>query len=278
MTVKAYKMKTLLYPLLSCLVWGVLGACSEQVPELYHAPNGIYFNNRTTGNAPIDSLDFTFVYQSDDTETKDVPVIVQSLGKQSDTDRPVNIKVYSENAVEHTDYELLTPAVMPAHVSSFEYVVRLKRTDALRSEEKTLYLELQTNEYFSTFLTQNTMGNGTLSQADILKFRINFSDFYSTAPAGWRTEYVGHFSERKLRLLWKLFDNVIDRSDYNIPGAIPFNKWVYIQREVDKYLTNQLNILLGYVQGTVDPDALVDPDAQGDDRELLDFTPFVSNP
>ena len=84
---------------------------------------------------------------------------------------------------------------------------------------------------------------------------------------------MGEFSERKLRLLWKLFDDVVPREDYNVAGAIPFNRWVYMQREVGNYLFTQTNILMGFEQGEVDPDVLVDPDAPEDEWQLLDFTP-----
>lgn len=264
------------YALLAGFTLGTLCACHEQVPDLYSAPDGIYFNNRNAYNTPTDTTIVTFVYHPDDVETLDVPVSIQSLGRQSAEDRPVNIRVYSDNAEEHTDYELVTPAVMPAHTSSFVYVVRLRRTEALRTELKSVFLELHSNEYFTTFLKQNTTSNGQLAEADVLTYRIDFSDYYSAAPAGWRPEYVGAFSERKLRLLWKLFSNVVDPTAYNTAGAIPFNKWIYIQREVNKYLATQLNILRGYEKGDVDPDALVDPEAQGDERRLLDFTPIAS--
>ena len=35
--------------------------------------------------------------------------------------------------------------------------------------------------------------------------------------------------------------------------------------------------IVGYEQGTVDVDALVDPTAEGNDRQLLDFTPITSD-
>ena len=153
----------------------------------------------------------------------------------------------------------------------------MKRTEAIKTELKSIYLELSANEYFTTFLERDSTGSEERPYTEMLKFRIDFSDFYSTPPAGWLPEYVGEFSERKLRLMWKLFDDVVDRADYNVKGAIPFNKWVYMQREIDTYMTKQLYILLGYEQGTVDVDALVDPAAEGDDRQLLDFTPITSD-
>lgn len=252
-------------------------ACENQTPEVYSGPNGISFDTRTSGKVLLDTTSVTFVYQSDETEYMDVAIEVLSTGWQSDEDRPVNITVWSDNAVENVDYELITPAVLPAKTSRFSYVVRLRRTAALKGQMKTLYLKLGSNDYFSTFLTQEATGNEKDPYTSKVDFRIDFSDFYSTPPIGWLPEYVGEFSERKLRLLWKLFDDIVPRENYNIKGAIPFNQWIYMRNEVDLYLDRQYYILVGWETGEVDPDALVDPTAQGDDRRLLDFTPITSN-
>lgn len=269
--------KYLKHLMTACFALCVFEACDERTPDLYSAPDGIYFNNRTATNVLLDTTAVTFVYEADDVDTIDIPVKVQSIGRQTEFDRPVNIRVYSENAVEGVDYELATPAALPAHASSFDYVVRLIRTDAIRSEIKSVYLELSANDYFTTFLEQYATGEELRPYAEMLKYRIDFSDFYSTAPAGWRAEYVGEFSERKLRLLWKLFDDVVDRSAYNVAGGIPFNRWVYMQREVENYLYTQQAILSGdETRYELDLDALVDPEAEGDERRLLDFTPVVT--
>ena len=263
---------------LVCLaLCAVMTACDERTPDLYSAPNGIYFNNRTATNQLLDSTALTFVYSADDVMSMDVPVAVQSIGRQTDYDRPVNIRVYSDNAEEGVDYELMTPAVLPAHTSSFNYVIRVKRTAAIRTEVKSIYLELFSNDEFTTILGIPE-ADGKTQTPGMLKYRIDFADFYSTAPLGWRAEYVGAFSERKLRLLWKLFDTVVDRADYNVPGRIPFNRWIYLQREVENYMDLQAAILNGYeTRYELDLDALVDPEAEGDQRRLLDFSPVVSD-
>ena len=255
--------------LLACLLW----ACEERVPDLYDAPNGIYFNNRNAASALLDSTVVTFVYEPDETEYIDVPVTVQTVGRQADADRPVALRVWSDNAVEKVDYELPVPAVMPAHASSFSFVVRLIKTEALLTEQKTIHLELSSNEYFSTFLSEEATGDLQRPYADMLAYRIDFSNLYSVPPAGWLPEYVGEFSERKLRLLWKLYGDVVPRADYNVAGAIPFNKWIYMQREVDNYLFTQGNILLGFEDGEFDLDVLVDPTVPREEWQLLDFTP-----
>ncbi len=259
------------------IVLSLLCGCDERTPDLYSAPDGIYFNNRTAGNVLTDTTSVTFVYEADDVEYMDVPVAVQTIGRQTGADRPVNLRVWSDNAVEGEDYELLTPAVVPAFTSSFSYVVRLKRTVAIRTRMKSVYLKLSPNEYFTTFLAVDSTSGKSGRYTEMLEYRIDFSDFYSAPPLGWRPEYVGEFSERKLRLMWKLFDKVVDRADYNVAGAIPFNRWVYMKNEIEKYMYEQEARLKGWSAGEVDEDALVDPEATGDSRQLLDFTPIVSD-
>ena len=249
-------------------VWAMY-SCKESTPDPYGAPDGIYFNNRTTGNALVDTLTTTFVYQPDSVEYIDVPVVVQSVGWQADVDRPVDIRVSSDNAVEGIDYELITPALMPAHVSQFIYYVRVKKTDALSSEIKIVNLELRANEYFETFLEKSATGDSEYPYVDMLHYRIAYSNFFSMAPEGWRPEYVGVFSERKLRLLWKLFD-YIPRENYYQRYLIPFNQWTYMSQSVNEYMYDQEAIMRGWSPGKVDEDAL---DENGN---LLDFTPVYS--
>ena len=254
----------------------ILSACDEKTQETYHAPDGIYFNNLSSSQVLTDTTTLSFVYQPDGTEYLDIPVKIQTIGFQSDEDRPINIKAYSDNAVEGVDYSLITPPIIPANTSSIDYTVRLIKTDALLTEIKSVTLELGSNDYFSTFLPDVSTGDNNHPIASRFTYRIDFSNFYSTPPAGWLEEYVGVFSERKLRLIWKLFDSIIPREKFNEKGAIPFNQWVYMKNELDIYMTEQLYIMLGLISREVDSDALVDPDAQGDDRELLDFTPITS--
>ena len=246
-------------------VWAMC-SCKESTPDPYGAPDGIYFNNRTTGNALVDTLTTTFVYQPDSVEYIDVPVVVQSVGWQADVDRPVDIRVSSDNAVKGIDYELITPALMPAHASQFIYYVRVKKTEALSSEIKIVNLELRANEYFETFLEKSATGNSEYPYVDMLHYRIAYSNFFSTEPEGWIPGYVGVFSERKLRLLWKRYP-FVPRENYFKRGLIPLNQWEYMASDINKYMMEQRN---EWYIGNADEDAL---DENGD---LLDFTPVSS--
>lgn len=243
----------------------VLVACQESKPDSYSAPDAIYFNNRTAGQVPVDTTALTFVYQADDVEYIDVPVVVQTVGRQADIDRAFAIRVYSDNATEGTDYELITPAIIPANTSQLIYYVRVRRTEALASEIKHIHLELSENEYFETFLSNAATGNSANPYADMLHYRIDFSDFFTIAPDGWRPEYVGAFSERKLKLLWKLFPHIA-REDYYTRGAIPFNQWTYMAKTVQEYMYEQM----------YNPDpSIKDEDAFDENGRPLDFTPIL---
>ena len=240
-------------------------ACQESMPDGYSAPDAIYFNNRTTGQVPVDTTALTFVYQPDDVEYIDVPVVIQTVGRQASVDRAFALRVYSDNATEGTDYELITSAVIPANTSQLVYYVRVKRTKALATEIKQIYLELNKNEYFDTFLEKAATGNSASPYADMLHYRIDYSDFFTVAPEGWRPEYVGAFSERKLKLLWKLFPH-IPREDYYVRGAIPFNQWTYIAKTIQEYMYEQM----------YNPDpSIKDEDAFDENGRLLDFTPIL---
>lgn len=240
-------------------------SCDERVPDLYDAPDGIYFNNRASDNTLLDTMVMTFVYEPDSVEYADIPVMVQSIGRQTDTDRVVDINVHSPNAVEGVDYELITAPVLPANTSSFIYYVRVKKTTELETEKKTIYLELRSNEFFQTFLQQEESGDSQNPYTDMLHYRIEYSNFFIIAPEGWREEYVGLFSERKLRLLWSRYP-FIPRENYNVKGLIPFNQWTYIQKDINEYMEEQFWL---YLEGKADEEAL---DENGN---LLDFTPVI---
>ena len=62
-----------------CLALCLWSACDERTPDLYSAPDGIYFNNRTSGSVLVDTTTLTFVYEPDETMYLDVPVVIQTL-------------------------------------------------------------------------------------------------------------------------------------------------------------------------------------------------------
>ena len=179
-----------------------------------------------------DSLDLTFVYEAGD--EMEVPVKVQLLGRSADQDRPLAVTVSSDNAREGVDYVLPQQAVMPAGASSVDYVVVLKRTDALKSERKMIHLTLHANEHFGLPVSKMEQIAGTVSIVDV---RIYFSDMFTKAPAAWDENLLGEFTQQKFELICKVLH--IDPADFNDPSVITLAKMLYISAEMTAYVTEQ---------------------------------------
>lgn len=211
---------------------GMMG-CEEQQPDGFNDINGIYFNNRSQGNVLMDSVSLTFVYERAD--TLDVPVAIQLLGRPSETARPLGIRVSSEDAVEGVDYVLKTVAEMPANTTSMNYVVMLKKTPALKQENRSIVLELYANDYFDLPLPYQVQAGADTTS--ILRYRIVFSDRFTVAPEGWREDYGGVFSQQKFELICRYFD--MDPSLFVERNMIPLSKWVYMNHEITLYVKEQ---------------------------------------
>ena len=113
-------------------------SCIERNPGHFQDICGVYFNNTSGSMLVTDSLDVTFVYTAGN--KMEIPVKVQLLGSASQDDRPVEISVSSDNAVEGVDFVLPQQPVLQAGASSMDYVVTLMRTEALKSEKKMICL------------------------------------------------------------------------------------------------------------------------------------------
>ena len=179
-----------------------------------------------------DSLDLTFVYEAGD--ELEVPVKVQLLGRSAEQDRPLAVTVSSDNAREGVDYVLPQQAVMPAGASSVDYVVVLKRTDALKSERKMIHLTLHANEHFDLPVSKMEQIADTVSIVDV---RIYFSDMFTKAPAAWDENLLGEFTQQKFELICKVLH--IDPADFNDPSVITLAKMLYISAEMTAYVTEQ---------------------------------------
>ena len=207
-------------------------ACQERTPEFFQDITGVYFNNTSATMSVTDSLDLTFVYEAGD--EMEVPVKVQLLGRSVEQDRPLAVTVSSDNALEGVDYVLPQQAVMPAGASSVDYVVVLKRTDALKSERKMIHLTLHANEHFDLPVSKMEQIADTVSIVDV---RIYFSDMFTKAPAAWDENLLGEFTQQKFELICKVLH--IDPADFNDPSVITLAKMLYISAEMTAYVTEQ---------------------------------------
>lgn len=238
----------------------LLSGCAESEVPLYSGTDGIYFNNRTTGQMLVDSTAFSFIYY--DIDSTDVVVKVQTYGRVRDYDRPFCILVESDDAREGVDYRLCSEPVIPAGESHLEYMVRLYKTSVLNDREQHLRFTLLSNDCFGTNYPLSSSADKETLGTDALHYRIAFSNQYTVPPRGWQTMFGGTFKPEKLDLLVLLFPEV-PRQAYNEPGAITFAKWSYMQQTTQNYINQQIQF---YMMG-----ALYDPHIFDRNGEVLDF-------
>lgn len=207
-------------------------SCIERNPGHFQDISGVYFNNTSDAVTVSDSLDVTFVYTAGD--VMEVPVKVQLLGRTAQEDRPVAITVSSDNAVEGVDFILPENPVIPAGAASMDYVVTLKRTEALKSEKKMVCLQIHENGHFALPVTEVVQYKDTVST---LLYRIYFSDMFTKAPAAWDENLVGPFTQQKFELICKVLQ--INPADFNDPSLITLAKMLYISAEMTAYVAEQ---------------------------------------
>ena len=210
-----------------------LVSCEERNPDLFGDVTGVYFNNVTAAMAVTDSLDYTFIYEASD--MIEVPVRVQLVGRASDADRPLNITVTSENAQEGVDYVLPSEAVLPAGAYYADYMVTLKRTEALKSSRKMIQLQMHANEHFSLPVTEMSQITGNVP---LLSVRIYFSDMFTQAPISWDANLIGEFTQQKFELICRVLE--IDPADFNDPSIVTQSKMLYINAEMTAYVEGEV--------------------------------------
>lgn len=232
-------------------------SCVESHPALFDEIEGVYFNNLSGTMSVTDSLDFTFVYEAGD--EIEVPVKVQLVGRPSRNDRPLDIAVSSEDAVEGTDYTLPERPYLPAGESGTEYVVKLKRTPALKQERKMIRLEIRANEHFTLPVTEMVQTGDTVST---LVCRIYFSDMFTKAPVAWDTNLLGVFTQQKFELACRVLS--IDPDDFNDVSVITLAKQLFISKEMTDYVNEQIE--------KRNAGADYDEEAFDEDGDPLDFT------
>lgn len=211
-----------------------LAACDEREPEAFKQINGIYFNNRSAANALLPFTDVTFVYVSGD--EMQVPVKIQLLGRPSQEVRPIDIRVTSSDAEEGVDYMLPAVAELPAGASSLDYIVTLKRTEALKTVKKSISLELAANDYFTLPVDSEVQAGG--ESVTYKRFQIFFSDMFTSAPTAWEEDLIGPFTQQKFELICKVL--TVDPADFNDSSVMTYAMQMFIHSEMTEYVKEQV--------------------------------------
>ena len=225
-----YQIKTLLFGAMAAFL---LASCSEQEPDVFQDINGVYLNNRTNTNILQDSTSVTFVYEKGD--EMQVPVKIQLVGRPSDQPREIALTVSSEDAREGIDYVLPEKAEMPAGETTLEYMITLKRTAILKSQQKHIQVSLQPNAFFTLPVTEETNANGDV--VPTLQYKITFSDQFTTAPKAWKTDLLGAFTQQKFELACKVLD--LDPADFNDDSKMTLAMQSYVSSEMQSYVKEQ---------------------------------------
>ena len=240
-------MKRYIIGLLSAFL--ALTSCQERNPDLFLDITGVYFNNTSGRMAIIDSVDVTFVYEAAD--EMEIPVKVQLIGRTSAKDRQFGLTVVSDNAQEGVDYVLPQQAILPAGQSSVDYIVKLKRTAALKNEKKMLHLQIHANDNFDLPVTHIVQVSDTVS---VLNYKIYFSDMFTKAPSAWEANLLGEFTQQKFELICRVLD--IDPADFNDPVVMTLAKQLYISAEMRAYVQSEVekkNAGMPYDKDAFDP-------------------------
>lgn len=215
----------------------LLSSCSEETPDAFLEINGIYFNNRANASAAsalLDNTDVTFVYENSD--EMEVPVKIQLTGRPSAINRPIEVVVTSENAIKGIDYTLPLTAELPAGATELNYIVTLKRTDALKAQTKSVRLEIQANSYFSLPVTHEVQANG--ESVSTLHYEIFFSDQFTNPPAAWRTDLLREFTQQKFELICRVLS--VEPADFNDSNKMTLSKQLYISVEMNNYVRREI--------------------------------------
>lgn len=210
----------------------LLSSCQERNPDFFGDVTGVYFSNVTSSMTLTDSLDYTFIYEPSD--IIEVPVRVQLVGRAADFDRPVDITVTSDDSQEGVDYALPSVSVLPAGAYHLDYLVKLKRTEALKSNRKMIQLHVHANEYFTLPVPEMVQITGTVP---LLSVRIYFSDMFTQAPVAWDQNLVGEFTQQKFELICRVLE--INPADFNDASVITLAKLLYISSEMTAYVEGE---------------------------------------
>lgn len=141
--------------------------------------------------AGTDSLTFSFVTYSEDTQSMVMDVDVIVMGNTADHDRTAAVKVVADKTTaSSSDYEMPLTITIPADSAKATLPITLKRSSALQSKSVRLYIEIAESDDFQVGV--NEQNHFTLIWNDIL-----------TRPTNWDDleEFFGTYSDVKYRFM-----------------------------------------------------------------------------
>lgn len=183
-----YKVKVGAFCVLCASVSPFLSSCEKDLDTYHDDQARLNFNN-VANNEKVNTLNYSFVYHGSTTMQDTVWVNVSTMGFLSDSDRQVALKQVAtgeNDAVPGIDYvpfddpSLQSFYVVKAKANSVRLPIVVKRTDEMKTTEKTLRVTFADNGVFQP--GYETDAYCTIMISDIL-----------TKPDAWDSNYLYYY-------------------------------------------------------------------------------------
>lgn len=178
-----------IYILLLLIVAGLTSCEKERIP-VYDSSD---FINLEVENE--DEFIHSFSLHPGQTETE-IPMVVELIGNVSNIDRIINYSIVDEETTASTEnFDLPENFVFKANKFVDTVYLKIKNTEILKTEEKTLAIKLEDSKDFSVKIPTNSI------------FRIKMHDKLAR-PNWWNStvesEYLGDYSDEKFILFMQV--------------------------------------------------------------------------
>lgn len=200
-----------------------LFSCKQEHLELYSGNPAIYFQGASRNNSyePKDNGNFSFGYMDPAEKNAIYSIIVASMGSVQTSDRPYKLSIDpSSDLKEGRDFEFMDRSftIKSGQVNDTLFLV-LNRTAAMKEKNLTVYLQLESNEHFTTAINSQLIGTGANQETKYFTTFTFWANDIAGTPWFWDATqsttasiingYLGKFSGKKLKLL-------IDRYGLNL--------------------------------------------------------------
>lgn len=218
-------------------------SCKQEELGYYAAQNSILFegfdNKADNIYTPTDSSNFSFGYVSAYIRDSLAFISVLATGGPQNVDRPYKLNISNKSTLKPgVDYELLNKDfVIKANQVRDTLILKLIRTDVMKTTPLFLDLKLEANENFNTAITDQIIGSGINAKLkNFTRLHLSVDDiagppwFWDPAKNPYSSTFIGYlgtFSTKKFQLMIGRFDldiNVITTEKY-LPPATSTLAW-----------------------------------------------------
>lgn len=225
----------------------VFTSCSQEEIETYKDTDNIYFSTavfativENGAKVLTDSTGFSFGLDNPSITERTYFIPIRVQGKVSNVDRKVKVTVDpSSTAVLGTHFTLPENIIMRAGKELDTITIKVLRTPDMKTNGRTLILNLEENEFFTTKMQTKVTNVLTQKTMSYVRFKLSFDDKL-TQPKGWYVPFLGVFTPKKFFLMCDLMD--LEPAMFNQSlGAVglAISDVQYYQNFMKRYLADQ---------------------------------------